>query len=398
MTNRQNEEELEKEIEVVSDIKNIRRNFTRLTGQEFYDLMSAFQKMKKNLIYLESLEQLYDARVTNNIFNVYLYTTKSECRVIYYALKNNNIKSVQKKQVMISFRQKSEDPAYCILQMNHALKRNGESLKADPSEVTNNKIYGYYDSKYGGKHLTSTSLDLNSAYIHAFKQVVADWETKTLCDVEDVKNKKYEYYQIEKIRYGQVTYRYMYYKENTEELLDLMYLPGYKVYGYEGIYVAQETLQECYDKRFLNKSEYKKWKNIMVIYIGTFHKRSGKNNRATIASSIYAWMEWYMSSLVQAFKDKGYKVILVNTDAIKIVGEYNTEDNLIPLGEGLGEFKVEYVGESDFITEGHYLEGNKLRWKGMPEYMRDGVTKACKYTFDTLNKEKEIYIKYAITN
>lgn len=395
MKEKQYEEELEKEIELVSEIKNIRRNFTRLSGQEFYNLMVEFKKNKTNIVYLNSLQELYDTKATSNVGNAYAYTTLSECKLIYYTINTTQTKGFQKKQVMISFREKSEDPSYCIQQMNDALKKNDESLGTDPSSVTNNKVFGYYNARNSGKHTVTTSLDMNSAYVNAFKQLVADWKTRTLCSYKEVKDKSYDYYQVEREDDGEITYRYMYYKENIEDVLKLLMFPNYKVYGYKGMYVAQKTLEDCYNLRFVDKNNYKKWKNIMVIYIGTMHKRSGKNNRATIASSIYAWMEWYMGLLVKKFKEKGYKVILVNTDAIKFVGTYNNDIEEIVLGEDLGQFKIEHEGTSNFISEGHYEEGNNVKWKGVPEYMRKDGAKPCEFKYETIDKEREIYYEYA---
>ena len=84
---------------------------------------------------------------------------------------------------------------------------------------------------------------------------------------------------------------------------------------------------------------------------------------------------------------------MLTTDYIKIKGKYRPEDNLVKLGKGLGEFKVEYEGDARYISTGHYEE-NQIKWKGKPLYMREGFT-ACQF-IDNIKKERKIYEKYAI--
>ena len=97
--------------------------------------------------------------------------------------------------------------------------------------------------------------------------------------------------------------------------------------------------------------------------------------------------------LVDSFEEKGYNVIMVNTDSIKIEGKYNRSDNLVTIGDGLGEFKVEYEGMAEYISEGHYKE-QREKWKGKPAYMIDGYSR-CKF-IENIEEELEIYEKYAI--
>ena len=123
------------------------------------------------------------------------------------------------------------------------------------------------------------------------------------------------------------------------------------------------------------------------------HKHSGKQNNTTIAASLYAWFAWYIDSLVVKFTKKGYNVIMITTDSIKIAGKYNPEDNIVTIGDGLGEFKVEFEGEAKFYSSGHY-EDSSIKWKGKPMYMIEGYQR-CQF-IDNLKEEKKIYDKFAI--
>ena len=112
-----------------------------------------------------------------------------------------------------------------------------------------------------------------------------------------------------------------------------------------------------------------------------------------MAASLYAWFAFYIDDLVAKFEKKGYNVIMITTDSIKIAGEYNQEDNLVSIGNGLGEFKIEYQGQANYYSIGHYEE-DKVKWKGKPLYMIEGYTK-CQF-IDNIEEEKKVYEKYAI--
>ena len=99
------------------------------------------------------------------------------------------------------------------------------------------------------------------------------------------------------------------------------------------------------------------------------------------------------SHTVVALQEKGYNVIMVTTDSIKIAGTYNEADDLVKLGNGLGEWRVEYQGEAKYLSEGHYEE-QRIKWKGKPMYMIDGYPK-CKF-IENIEEEKPIYEKYAV--
>ena len=229
-------------------------------------------------------------------------------------------------------------------------------------------------------------LDMNSAYLYALIQPLADWETRQEITIEEVFNWNYDYYCFENDLHCE-----MFYKEDKDRIISAMLWANIKIYGYKSKLYYQNTARELYRLKIeVNKEKYK---NVANIAVGCMHKRSGKQNNTTLAASLYAWFAYYIDSLVKLFTNKGYNVIMITTDSIKIQGKYNPEDNLIPLGNGLGEFKVEYEGEANYISEGHYEE-NKTKWKGKPLYMQEGYTK-CKF-IENIKEERKIYEKYAI--
>ena len=116
-----------------------------------------------------------------------------------------------------------------------------------------------------------------------------------------------------------------------------------------------------------------------------------------MAAGLYAWFSWKIDYLVDSFEKKGYNVIMVNTDSIKIEGRYNRSDNLVTIGDGLGEFKVEYEGMAEYMSEGHYKE-QREKWKGKPAYMIDGYPR-CKFieNIETKGINEFIYIKSVLS-
>ena len=254
----------------------------------------------------------------------------------------------------------------------------------EPNKWFQNGVYTYYSGKYEGY---VTTLDMNSAYLYALTQPLADWETRTECTFEDVISKKYDYYCFENDLNC-----VMFYKEDYMSMLGANMWADVKIYGYKASRHYLKTAEELYRlKTQVNKEKYK---NVANIAVGCMHKRAGKQNNTTLVASLYAWFEWNISNLVAKFKNKGYNVIMITTDAIKIAGKYNTEDNLVTIGGGLGEFKVEYEGYAKYHTLGHYEE-DKIKWKGKPAYMIDGY-KRCKFV-ENIEEERPIYEKYAIT-
>ena len=227
---------------------------------------------------------------------------------------------------------------------------------------------------------------MNSAYLWALTQPLADWRTKEECTIEDVFKKKYDYYSFEN-----EIHNMMFYKEQQEEMINASIWVGVKIYGFKSKVFYQKTANELYRlKCFVDKERYK---NVANIAIGCMHKRSGKQNNTTLAASLYAYFAYHVNNLVEKFKKKGYNVIMVTTDSVKIVGDYKEEDNIVTIGEGLGEFKFEYKGPAKYYTSGHYEE-NVIKWKGKPEYMRMGFDR-CLFV-ENIEKEKKIYEKYAI--
>lgn len=259
----------------------------------------------------------------------------------------------------------------------------GENIPYEPHKYYSNGVYVYYKKSYTGY---VTILDMNSAYLHALRQPLAVWDTRTECTLKEVWEKKYDYYCFENELHCE-----MFYKEDINRMQGAMLWAGVKIYGYKAGLHYQKTAEELYRlKCFVNKEKYK---NVANIAVGCMHKRSGKQNNTTLAASLYAWFAWHIDSLVAKFEKKGYNVIMVTTDSIKIAGTYNEADNLVKLGNGLGEWKVEYQGEAKYLSEGHYEE-QRIKWKGKPMYMRDGYPK-CKF-IENIEEEKPIYEKYAV--
>lgn len=253
----------------------------------------------------------------------------------------------------------------------------------EPDKKFTNGIYTYYTKPYKGY---VTVLDMNSAYLWVLGQPLADYTTRTECTFEDVRAKKFDYYCFENDIHCE-----MFYKDNYLGMLGALLWADVKIYGYKAKVFYEKTSKELYRlKKEVNKEKYK---NVANIAVGCMHKHSGTQNNTTLAASLYAYFEWYINDLVEKFKNKGYNVVMVTTDSVKIVGKYNTEDNILTIGDGLGEFKVEYEGEAEYLSQGHYTEA-QVKWKGKPQYMIDGYKK-CKF-IENIDEELEVYEKYAI--
>lgn len=226
--------------------------------------------------------------------------------------------------------------------------------------------------------------DMNSAYLWALTQPLADYTTKEECSIDDIFKKKYDYYSFEND-----LHRIIYYKEQIDQMQGAMFWADVKIYGYKSKIFFKKTAAELYALKQINKDFYK---NVANLTVGCMHKRNGERNSATLAGSLYAYFEWFISDLVAKLKKKKYNVIMVTTDSIKLAGKYNEEDNIFPVGLGLGEFKLEYEGESKYYSIGHYEE-NTVKWKGKPKYLRDG-NKPCLFV-SNLKQEAKIYEQYA---
>lgn len=314
------------------------------------------------------------------MYNVYYKRTTSSCKIIYYEYIGNKW---CKRLREISFSPREIDPIKCVLTFRKIASGYGELLPYEPNKAFTNGIYTYYKHSYSGM---VTVLDMNSAYLYALKQPLADWDTRKECSLKDVWEMKYDYYCFENDLHCE-----MFYCKDINRMQAAMLWADVKIYGYYASCHYVNTANELYRlKRDVNKEKYK---NVANIAVGCMHKRSGKQNNSTIAASLYAWFAWKIDTLVCSFEKKGYNVIMVTTDSIKIKGEYHPEDNLIPIGDGLGEFKVEYVGEAKYYSQGHYEE-QRTKWKGKPTYLIDGFS-VCKF-IEYIDKEREVYKKYAI--
>lgn len=354
-------------------------NFKRLSGKEWHNLIHTLRRRGVGFLELEPGE-IYDASKTSNIFKAYYYKTTSSCKLVYYDYDNNK---VRKKLREISFSPKEIDVLKCVFTFRHIASEQGELLGYDPSPVFSNGVYTYFSRGYKGY---VTVLDMNSAYLYALKQPLADWQTRTECTMEDVSKRKFDYYSFENDLHKEMVY-----KLNNNRLYSCMLWADVKIYGYKASVHYEKTADELY--RLKCEVDKDKYKNVANIAIGCMHKRSGQQNNATLAASLYAWFDWKIDSLVDLFQEKGYNVIMVTTDSIKIKGKYNFADNLVPIGNGLGEFKLEYEGEAKYMSVGHYEE-NKIKWKGKPMYMIEGYPR-CEF-IDNIDEELEVYEKYAI--
>lgn len=359
----------------------MRYNFKRINGTNWYKLINSLRN--RRLAFLEvNSEDLYNSNKVNKVYNVYYCRTSSNCKIIYYEFGEDH--KYHKRLREISFSRKEIDPVKCVLTFKKIANKFNELLPYEPeSKIFSNGIYTYYKGSFNGY---VTCLDMNSAYLWALTQPLADWETREECSLRDVISKKYDYYSFENSLHCE-----MFYKEDIENMQGPMVWADVKIYGYKSSCHYLKTAQELY--RLKCEVDKERFKNVANIAVGCMHKRSGKQNNTTMAASLYAFFAWHVNNLVYKFKKKGYNVIMVTTDSIKIAGTYRVEDNLIPIGNGLGEFKIEYQGDAKYFSSGHYEE-ESIKWKGKPEYMRQGYKK-CLFV-ENLKEEQKIYEKFAV--
>lgn len=312
---------------------------------------------------------------------MYYFRTSSKCKIIYYDFDTRWHKRLRE----ISFSPKEIDPVKCVLTFRKIAASFDELIPYEPHHRYTNGIYTYYKGGFKGY---ITALDMNSAYLYALGQPLADWTTKTeIKKPVDVFKQEYDYYLFENELHSEI-----FYKEDMTRIGAALLWADIKVYGFKSRLYFQETVKELY--RLKCEVHKEKYKNVANIAVGCMHKRSGRQNNTTIAASLYAWFAWYIDSLVAKFEKKGYNVVMITTDSIKIKGKYNPSDNLVTIGKGLGEFKIEYEGDAKYFSSGHYEEKD-IKWKGKPQYMRDGLP-PCKF-IDNIENEREIYEAYAIT-
>ena len=305
----------------------------------------------------------------------------TNCKIVYYDYEERWHKRLRE----ISFSAKEISPINCVITFRKIAAKFGENIPYEPNAPHyNNGVYLYYNKPYKGK---TTVLDMNSAYLWALSQPLPDWETKEEVDFQDVYEAKHDYYCFEND-----VHRIMFYKEDYDGMLAASLWAGVKIYGFKASHHFVKTAQELY--RLKCEVSKEKYKNVANIYVGCMHKREGGQQNTTLAAGLYALFEWNIKKIVGDFKNKGYNVIMVSTDSIKIAGDYHEEDKLIEIGAGLGQFKYEYKGEANYISSGHYKE-EREKWKGKPQYLIDGNEK-CLF-IENIEKEKAIYEKYAIT-
>ena len=323
-------------------------------------------------------DDLTDKNKVDKIYNVYYAKTATWCKLVYYDYEDGKIK---KRLRQINFTPRELDPIKCVLKFMKIANSFNEPIPKDDSPVFHNGIYTYFKGKYNGY---IEVYDMNSAYLWALTQPLADVTTKTECSIKDVIQKKYDYYSFEN-----PLHRIMYYKEQVDDIQGAFFWDELKIYGYKSKVFFEKTAQKLYELKKKNKQLYK---NVANITVGCMHKRSGKRNSATLAASLYAYFEWYVGNLVYKLKKNKYNVIMVTTDSVKIAGHYDESSNILKIGDGLGEFKLEYKGESNYLSQGHYEEGS-IKWKGMPEYLRGGG-RPCKF-IEELEEERGINEKFA---
>lgn len=360
----------------------MRYNFKRLNGIDWYNTIALLRARGLRFLEVKNSSILYDKYEVTNPWTVYYYRTISGCKIVYY----NKVKSKFKKCFNeISFSKRTADPVRCVIEFRKIAKGFNELLPFEPDKVFTNGVYTYFKGKYKGY---STALDMNSAYLYALKQPLPDWETRTECTFDDVYKQKYDFYCFENPLHCE-----MFYRKDYARMLAAHHWSDLKIYGYKASVHYEKTCNELYRlKKEVNKERYK---NVANVAIGCMHKRSGEQNNSTLAAGLYAWFAWYIDFLVDCFEKKGYHVIMITTDSIKIKGKYNQEDNIVKIGTGLGEFKVEFEGESEYISEGHYRQANDTKWKGKPLYQLEGYP-ICKF-IENIEEELPIYEKYSVT-
>lgn len=323
---------------------------------------------------------MYDPLLVAEVDHAYFNRTTAGCKIIYYDfLQGKWVKRLRQ----ISFSRKEIDPVKCVLTFRKIASQYHENIPYEKdAKAFTNGVYTYFKRAYDGY---VSVYDMNSAYLYALSQPLADYESRQECTIKDVLDCKFDFYCFENN-----LHREMFYKEDKERMMGAMLWVDVKIYGYKSKLYYQQTTKELY--RLKCEVDKEKYKNVANIAVGCMHKRSGKQNNTTIAASLYAWFAWYIDNLVAKFEKKGYNVIMITTDSIKIKGAYNEKDNLIKIGDGLGEFKLEYKGEAKYYSEGHYKEASD-KWKGKPLYMIEGFSK-CSF-IDNLENEKGVYQKYA---
>ena len=275
----------------------MRYNFKRLSGKSWYDTVRRLRDRRYLFVELEG-KDLYDPNNTRDTYSVYYTRSASNCKIVYYDYDNGKWR---KRLRQISFSPKEIDPIKCVLTFKKIASSYGELIPYEPNTPYTNGVYTYYKGSYNGY---VTVLDMNSAYLWALCQPLADWETRVECTRKDVWDKKYDFYCFEND-----IHREMFYKHDIPRMRGAMLWADVKIYGYYASRHYVETAKELYRlKCNVNKDKYK---NVANIAVGCMHKRNGKQNNTTLAASLYAYFAWYIDDLVCKFTKKGYNVIMI---------------------------------------------------------------------------------------
>lgn len=315
-----------------------------------------------------------------DIGKVYYYRTVSSCKLIYFTFEESKLK---KHFEEISFLKKVEDPSKAISTFNNIARKYNEEYEYDDFKYTNG-VYSYFDKEYRGEVVV---YDRIKAYLHSLTQPLADKDSKTEISIEHYLHNPHEfdYYLLENQLWSELLYH-----KDFESIISFFGYADIKIYGFKSKTFYKETAEDLFRKTKKCPEKYKLAANIAV---GCMHKSNGKNNRTTIAASIYALNEWYMKDLKHRLEEAGYKIIAINTDSIKIKGKYNEKDGIIDIGEELGQFRIEYQGLAKYYSVGH-CEEDKVKWKGKAGYMING-NEPCMFV-ENLEKELKIYKEFAI--
>lgn len=357
----------------------MRYNFKRLSGNEWCVLIDYLKKRGTDFKEVER-EDLYQREKVSNVFTAYFNRNVTSCKIVYYTWTDNRWKKNFKE---ISFSPRDTNPVKCVSTFQKIASKYGELLPHEDTKVFDNGVYTYFSRPYEGY---CTALDMNSAYLYALTQPLADYTTRQEVDPYDVGKNEFEYYSVES-----PLMREIYHKDDIR-LQGALLRAEIKVYGYKAKRHFIKTAEELY--RLKCEVDKERYKNVANIYVGCMHKRSERRNNATLAASLYAWFAMYIQKLVKKFEEKGYEVVSLSTDCIKVKGKYNPEDEVVKLGNGLGEFKIEYEGEAKYYSVGHYEE-DKVKWKGKPQYLIKGYKK-CDF-IEISEEERRIYEEFAIT-
>lgn len=369
--------------------------FRILTPDEFYEIRKLLEKLGFRDVYLKREEDICSFKHTPNTLDsvVYVYKTDIKCMLVFYTFGKRN-------QLMLTFQRPSMTGTEAFREFKRIAKQFKEELVIDGMEGFKNKVYDYFNPKAFNIESEFTSIDQNRCYSYMLMQPVADYRTKTPCSAEDVLKGDHEFYKVEGLLLSGDTVNEIVHRDDFERINKLT-SQNLNFYSYESMYFCPKTVKYITDmgNKTINSETYSFYKEVINKFIGFLKANNPKlykTNSATVHASIYARNKVEMQTYVNKFIEKGYTVMLVKTDAIKIVGDYNSEDNLVVLGDNVGEFKIEGNGRGRFISKGNYYFGDIQSHSGVAKYRQHEGEKTDALTFEAknLNKEMEIIRKY----